>query len=402
MTVCQEVLGIDSHGFMNNIENVLRKLVSIRSYIPYENESFEFLIAFLKERNFKVKKQFVEHDRYNLLAERGKGEKSILFYVHLDTVPPAKGYSFSPLTLQKKGKRFLGLGCFDMKGGIAVLLSIINATEFKNLRIKLAFCIDEEGMSRGVYKLVSSPFIKDVVVAFCPEACIVPSKWKLPIMLVIGGRGRCVIEINVPGKTVHGAEDHGGINAIDQAAILICNLKRLKQDKDSQMGESSFFVKYIHADNSGLSIPDSIVLEIDYQLVFGQTPQAVEASFKRFLSKLYNKKILEYGLQKKCIVKLKQRETPYISPYKLPENNRYVKLVEEVVRDSLGGSDFDYTRSVADQNVLANAGISTITIGPIGGKAHQVGEWVSISSLNTLASLYKDLLSKIVHQKVID
>lgn len=384
-----------SHGSMDNIEGILQKLVNLRSYVPYEHEPYSFLRSFLISQGFKVGKQIVSGNRFNILAERGKGDNSILFYMHLDTVTPPEGYSESPLQLRKKGDKFFGLGCFDMKGGIAALLFILNSPEFENKKIKLVFCIDEEGLSEGVYKLTNSSFIKDVSIAFCPEACIVPANWDLPIMIVIGGRGRCVIEIKVPGKTVHGAEDIGGINAIDQSAILINHLSSYKSKKDPYMGKGSFFIRSIHSDNEGLSIPDSAIIEVDYQLVPGETPEDIEKSFREFIHRLYQREILNRGLEKKLVVRLKQRKTPYISPYAISKNNRYVRLVEDISKSLYDRVTFDYTKSVADQNVLANVGVPIITIGPIGGDAHQAGEWVSINSLKQVALFYKILLAKI-------
>lgn len=391
MMVSQEELATASHGSMN-IEAILKKLVSLRSFVPYENEPYSFLNSFLSNQGFKVTKQLVSENRFNILAERGKGNNSTLFYTHLDTVTPAENYSGSPFELRKNKDTFFGLGCFDMKGGIAALLSILNSSEFQNRKIKLAFCIDEEGLSEGVYKLIESPFIKDVTVAFCPEACIVPENWNLPLMIVIGGRGRCVIEIKVPGKTVHGAQDLGGINAIEQAAILIKNLASFRSKNDPNMGKGSFFVRSIHGDNEGLSIPDSATIEVDYQLVHGETPKNIEISINTFIKKLYQQNILDSSLKGKLVVQLKQRKTPYILPYAISKNNSYVRLVKILSLSLFGKADLDYTKSVADQNVLANIGIPIITIGPIGGNAHQVGEWVSVSSLKEVANFYKKLL----------
>lgn len=392
--VDQEGLDIASHGSMDNIEDILKKLVGFRSYVPYEHEPFEFLTYILEKSNFSVIKQYVSSNRHNLLAERGKGEKAILFYMHLDTVIPAEDYSTPPLTLRKNKGRYLGLGCFDMKGGIAALLSIINLPELQQYKIKLAFCIDEEGLSEGVYKLVNSSFVKDVAVAFCPEACIVPKNWNLPLMFVIGGRGRCVLKIVVPGKTVHGAEDVGGINAIDQAAILVRHLQNWRTKFNLNMGSSSFFVRFIHGDNQGLSIPNAVTIEIDYQLVGKQTPKGLEMELKEFVTKLYAQNVLEKSLQNKFSVQLKDRETPYITPYVVSKRNKYVRIVEALAISMFGKVKFDYTKSVADQNVLANGGIPIITIGPIGGKAHQAGEWVSITSLNTVAIFYRNLFTQ--------
>lgn len=378
----------------DDIEQILRTLVKFKSYVPHENEPYSYLENFLSKRNFEIRKQRISWKRFNLLAERGKGKKSVLVYMHIDTVYPAENWKTSPLILQRKGNRLLGLGSFDMKGGIAAILSVIGQLELKNHKLKLAFCVDEEGMSEGVYKLINSSFIDDVVVAFCPEACIVPPNWTLPAMLVIGGRGRCVLEVQIPGKGSHGAQDNG-INAINQAAIFVNNLSSWKRKHHRYFGESSFFVRFIQSDSRGLSLSDKVELDIDYQMIPSQNTERVRKDLEDFIKKLYLKGVLEKSLAKRCIVKIKSRMTPYILPYTVSKKNKYIRLVEKISKARFGTIMYEYTKSVADQNVLANAGIPIITIGPLGGNAHQTEEWVSVSSLKHVANFYKDLFSRI-------
>jgi acetylornithine deacetylase len=71
-----------------------------------------------------------------------KGRPSVLFNVHLDTVPAGAGWSSDPLRLQVRGGRAHGRGACDIKGAAAVLLAI---AEQGAGHLALLFTTDEEG-----------------------------------------------------------------------------------------------------------------------------------------------------------------------------------------------------------------------------------------------------------------
>ena len=61
----------------------------------------------------------------SLYAVRGK--PTLLFNVHLDTVPDSPAWSASPFELRVTGDRAIGLGACDIKGAAAALLAAANA-----------------------------------------------------------------------------------------------------------------------------------------------------------------------------------------------------------------------------------------------------------------------------------
>ena len=372
---------------------ILKSLIAAKTYYPVEGGAFLYLKKFLRKKGFITTRQEVEKRRYNLLAEKGNAKEAILILIHIDTVAPASNWERNPFALRKEGDNYIGLGAFDMKGGTAALLSLLDSFAYKNYTLKLAFCIGEEGISDGAYALSNSSFINNVVFGLCPEACLVPDKWPLPIMITIGGRGRCVVEIKIPGETRHGAENNGGINAIAEAAALVRELKKLPLSYDKRFGKSAFFVRSFHAENDSLSIPDVAMVEIDYQLVPGETPELVLKKVNLFVKSLYSKGKLNKKVMNKSVVVLKERKTPYVLPYAVSESNRYVKKVKEISQELFGKSALEYTKSVADENVLVNAGVPIITIGPLGGNAHEAQEWVSKTSLEKVAQFYKKLFA---------
>ena len=71
-----------------------------------------------------------------------RGNPSLLFNVHLDTVPVGPGWGGDPLMLAVREGRAYGRGACDIKGAAAVLLSLA-AADVRNLA--LLFTSDEEG-----------------------------------------------------------------------------------------------------------------------------------------------------------------------------------------------------------------------------------------------------------------
>ena len=71
-----------------------------------------------------------------------KGKPTVLFNVHLDTVPVGEGWSADPHTLAVRDGRAYGRGSCDIKGAAACLLALANSGA-ENLA--LLFTSDEEG-----------------------------------------------------------------------------------------------------------------------------------------------------------------------------------------------------------------------------------------------------------------
>ena len=70
-----------------------------------------------------------------------RGAPSILFNVHLDTVPDSPGWSADPHALRLTADRAIGLGACDIKGAAAALLAVANASDGD---MAMLFSTDEE------------------------------------------------------------------------------------------------------------------------------------------------------------------------------------------------------------------------------------------------------------------
>lgn len=103
----------------------------------------------------------------SLFARRGT--PSVLFNVHVDTVPDAPGWSHDPFVLHVEGDRAVGLGAADIKGAAAALLAAAEATTGS---IAVLFSSDEEANDPRCIAgfLATDHGFRDVVVAE-PTGC---------------------------------------------------------------------------------------------------------------------------------------------------------------------------------------------------------------------------------------
>jgi acetylornithine deacetylase/succinyl-diaminopimelate desuccinylase-like protein len=118
---------------MKNLEALLLKLISIKSFSKEEKEIGEFI--FNKLAGFGIKKQVVDKKlgRFNLFVN-GNKKINLWFVAHIDTV---KGF---PVIKETKDKIF-GRGSMDNKTSVACLISLIEDWKGK---INVFFTVGEE------------------------------------------------------------------------------------------------------------------------------------------------------------------------------------------------------------------------------------------------------------------
>lgn len=376
--------------------DLLKKLVAIRSIFPEEKKLALFLEKYLKKIGFRTKRQVVEKNRFNLLAEKGRGNRALLFYGHLDTVGLSDGWKTNPFNLQQKGDKFLGLGARDMKSGLVAILKAIENVAVGQYKLKIAFCVDEENISKGAYELVGSSWLNDIKLVISADSGDIFGKNRLPFRYILGRRGRCVVCVEIPGKSVHGAFAQKGINAIDEASKFILNLKKIRQIKHKKLKRSSFFIRKIKCQATGLTLPALAFFEIDKQLIPPENPKSFVEAMRVFGESLYHKEILNPDLKKQFKVYLKPRETEYIKPFVQSLGNKYIKMIDKIIFKTYGFVDYSYGLSVADDNIFYHyLKAPVVCLGIKGGNPHEANEWVSLEGIKELIKIYRLILKEI-------
>lgn len=373
------------------ISQELKKLVAIPSEYPSEQKIGEYVYMILKDSGYEVEKQYIDANRFNVIAEKGTGKTSVLLYSHLDTVEKAAGWETNPYELIVRGKKAYGLGAWDMKGGLLANMIAFCKSNPDRLKLKMAFCVDEEYISKGGHSLIKSPFMRDV-------SCVVSTEpaFKNGLQgIVIGRIGRAVYDVSITGKSHHFAL----YDPIFDMNLALADFIKAVHTLYKKSGDRKqfVFVRSIVSRTVGMSLPENMTLELDSSIL---PPHTIE-SVLRFLRRSARSVEKKYNLHFSITVKKHQRETPFLEPYQINNRSVFLTLLKKSVVTITKKQAIPYFRSsVADENIFGSMGIPTLGIGPVGANAHSANEWVDLDSLENLSSIlirFISLADKGVH-----
>jgi len=358
---------------------ILRNLVSVNSVFPNEGELGEYIESLLVDLGFNVSRQEISDNRFNVLAERGERGNPILFYGHMDTVPVYGKWSSDPFELVKRDGRLFGLGVYDMKAGIASILSSLDQSTER--RIKVAFGVDEENDSQGAWTLLNSGFLDDVEGIVTTEIGDVSDESVGTRTITLGRRGRTAYEFRVPGRSIHGAHSSGESNALSEASKLAVALEEMNCSLPQHdcLPSATQFVSSINCSATSLSTPSDASLVLERHMVVPETSESILNDLRCFLDELYSTGRLN-DANGRAKVSIKQREMPYLMPYLTPREHEFTISFSDAVRSEIGEPKYNYGWSVADECILASTGIPLVSLPPIGGNEHTADEWISQNS----------------------
>lgn len=301
--------------------------------------------------------------RISMLAVRGK--PSLLFNVHLDTVPVVEGSRYPALELTRDGDRVYGRGSCDIKGAAACLLEIAGATVEP---MALLFTTDEEGASGCcVSEFVSSSqarAFKQVVVAE-PTDCLA----------VMSHRGYLSVKGEFSGKSGHSSEQRAlKDNALHKLSNWVAAAVEKAGHMDTEGRRPCFNVGEVHGGIKSNVIADKANLHWSARLSPGD-------SNEEFLK-------LMTGLDTSDS---SQWQVPFSGP-PLPtggmDNSQAESFVE--THGIEAGPAVDFWTEAA---LFAQAGIPAIVLGPGNiAQAHVQNEWVSIEQLERALEIYTKLV----------
>jgi acetylornithine deacetylase len=222
----------------------------------------------------------------NLLATIGPADRpGIVLSGHTDVVPvDGQDWSSEPFACVERDGRLYGRGTADMKGFIATALALV--PEFQALRlaapIHLALSYDEEVGCKGV------PSLLDHLGARLPTpfGCVVGEPTGMHV--ANGHKGKAGYVCTVTGLASHSALNHLGVNAIEFAAQIITELRRLNEEFGAEGPFAPGFEPPhctvstgVVAGGSALNIvPDQCRFEFEFRPVPGQDPDALFACIR--------------------------------------------------------------------------------------------------------------------------
>ena len=230
--------------------DLLKSLMSIPSLTGDEKPLAEFVESYFTERNFKVQRQSVNNDRFNLFARQGERTKLILC-THLDTVSPHIAY-------REDDEIIYGRGACDAKGAMAAMIeTALTWYEQGGDQVGLLFLVDEEMNSAGAKLANQNPLFRS-------EYLIVgePTENRL----AIGQKGSLILRLTASGKAAHSAFPELGESATAKLINVLQDLLNLDYPNDDFFGETTLNIGTLQGGSRVNIIADQAKSEMIYRL----------------------------------------------------------------------------------------------------------------------------------------
>jgi acetylornithine deacetylase/succinyl-diaminopimelate desuccinylase family protein len=366
---------------------LVQELVKIPSVCGDEGKVARFIADWMKKNKLPVQMIKVKPNRPNVVTilKGSKPGPRIMLNGHMDTVGTGRGWTHGPFGGEIEHGRMYGRGTYDMKSGLACILTATAACKRDGLpkrgELVVTAVVDEEAMDWGTYALIQQGFTGSLDFAMVAE----PTDLKV----VTAHRGRVVFDVEVQGRAAHSHWPSHGVNAIEKAAILVNALQRLDGPVHPRIGSSTVnTLKVVGGQDQLMLVPDRCRLIIERCLVPGfNSMQALEE-----LRKL----IAELGIDAEA--SLIKRDTPFCEPFEIPDDNQHVQLIVDAVNKVLARRpDITYHEGPCDSCLLVNQGkVPTIEFGPAGGRLHESDEYVDVKSVRKTAEVYQEILQRLL------
>jgi acetylornithine deacetylase len=247
-----------------------REIVGIRSLSREEGALVEALQARLEAAGVEVRRF-----GHNIVASCGSGPV-ICLNSHLDTVPPAEGWTRDPFAATVEAGRVFGLGSNDAKASVAAMLAA-----FLRLRerggapgatVVLTLVAEEEIGSGGTREVL--PELPRL--GLTPAAAIVGEPTGLDV--AVAQKGLLVLELVERGRACHAAHARalGASNALRALARDLVALDSVDLGPDDPwLGPVTLEPTVAHAGAARNSVPGEASCVLDVRTNPGEPPEAL-------------------------------------------------------------------------------------------------------------------------------
>lgn len=207
--------------------DLLRAMIEINTVNPPGNEAAlaELTARFVAGPSVKTELIPCGEGRASMVAKiSGTGElPPLILCGHLDTVPygDESAWTCPPGRMTRVGSRLYGRGTSDMKSGLAAILFAFSGFAACQAVPKgdmiVAATADEENAGGGARSLLERLPLREAAAVVIGE----PTSNQI----ALASKGVVWAEFSLRGRTSHGAQPEGGVNAAEAAFSLLGRLK---------------------------------------------------------------------------------------------------------------------------------------------------------------------------------
>lgn len=280
-----------------------------------------------------------------------------------------------------------GRGTIDEKGGIAAMLAAIQTLLEENpqgISGDILFVSAREETldieTRGILNVLRQRKLKaDGCICVEPTGCKV----------ILGQKGRCIVDIKTHGKATHGAAPECGINAIEHMDHYITEIAQLRLPERAPLGKGTQCIGIIKGGIRANMVAAECSISIDRRTVSGETLESVRADYEQAAQRV-QARIPDF----KAEISIR----PPFYPALIDESEEIVCQVKQAF-ETLGYSyESGYIAGHSDSEWIINdAKIPTVTLGPGDiGVAHSANEYVPLDELTQCTELYYTVMKQML------
>jgi len=303
------------------------------------------------------------------LAVRGpwRGRPRIGLVGHTDTVPPSP--IDPPAAIE--GDRVIGLGASDMKGGLAVMLALLDDLDLETIPYDLAlvFYDGEEGPFEGSGLgplLEGVDWVRDLDLAFCLE----PSD----NVVQVGCVGTLHARITFRGRPAHSARPWQGENAVHKAGVLLQELADRSPREVSCGGHVFREVMSVTLASGGRArnvIPDAFEMNLNFRFAPNRSIEDACAEVEALVAGRAEVAFADLSPAGRVVT----------------DNPHFAQFVD------MSGADVGAKQAWTDVARLGQVGVDAVNFGPgISAQAHQAGEYIDIDLMVESYGMFRRFL----------
>lgn len=240
---------------MQDYIDLLKHLMAIPSISREEHDTASLIRHFLQKKNVPFQEKLNNTWAINFYFDKTK--PTILLNSHIDTVKPAKGWTYEPFSATLEGDRIIGLGSNDAGGPLVSLLAtFLHFYHRSDLPYNIIFAASAEEENSGIngFEAIKSE-LPEITFAIVGEPTCME--------VAIAEKGLLVLDCVAYGKAGHAARNEGE-NAIYKAINDIHILRNFSFEKVSDvLGPVKITVTQIEAGSQHNVVPDICHFVVD-------------------------------------------------------------------------------------------------------------------------------------------
>jgi acetylornithine deacetylase len=234
-----------------NVFELARQLIDIPSVTGDELAVGEFLASHLEQLGYRVERQEVAPDRFNVIATTGAPPR-IVFSTHMDTVPPF-------IESREDDELIYGRGSCDAKGIMAAQIFAAQRLRDEGVNeVGLLFMVDEEMGSLGAQAANKHPLARECRYLVNGE----PTDSRL----ATGTKGSVRAVITSEGRAAHSAYPEAGESAIEKLLDILQDIRACEWPEDGFFGTTTCNIGVLSGGTRPNVIADKARAELQIRL----------------------------------------------------------------------------------------------------------------------------------------